>query len=133
MTWGWWGEGRDFLLHPVHICTNLHITSQALPVKCQSFSGQEVITAVGFQGIFSPGLLLCLGSSLHLQGGGRGKERRWHKKHPPLHLPPPHPTSPLSWQRLSEGRAEVPACRKLDQGSSEDPRILPDATDAAGG
>lgn len=118
MTWGWWGEGRDFLLHTVHICTNLHMTSQALPLKCQSFSGQEVVTALlwAFKA-FSHRVSFCVLAKLH----------------PPLPLPQPHPTSPLSWQRLSEGGAEVPAGWKPDQGSSEDPRILPDATDAAGG
>lgn len=81
MTWGWWGEGRDFLLHTVHICTNLHMTSQALPLKCQSFSGQEVVTALlwAFKA-FSHRVSFCVLAKLH----------------PPLPLPPPHQPSELA-------------------------------------
>ena len=36
---------RDFLLH-AHICINLPMRSQALPLNLWSFSGQKVITAL---------------------------------------------------------------------------------------
>ena len=95
VTWGWWGEGQDFLLHPVHICTNLHMTSQALPLKCRSFSGRDGITALpGLSRHFLIGPPFVPRLPPHLQGGGRGKERRWHKEYPPLHLPPTPPHRP---------------------------------------
>ena len=94
MTWGWWGEGRDFLLHPVHICTNLHVTSQALPLKCQSFSGQDVITTLpGLSRHFLIGPPFVPRLPPHLQCGGKGEGEKMAQRTPPT-APSPHPTPP---------------------------------------
>ena len=106
MTWGWWGEGRDFLLHPVHICTNLHMTSQALPVKCQSFSGQEVITALpGLSRHFLTGSPLVPRLLSASPRWGNGKGEKMAQKAPPIAPPPTPPHQPSELAEAVRGQS----------------------------